>query len=52
MLTVSAAAAKVCPGGCLRGLRGANERAVPETCLDKVGPLKLCTEDLPSESLG
>lgn len=43
MLTVSAAAAKVCPRGCLRGLTGADQRAVPEACLGKFGPLKLGT---------
>lgn len=46
MLTVSAAAAKVCPGGCLGSQAYTGQRAVPGTHLDKIDHSKLCTEDL------
>lgn len=46
MLTVSAAAAKVCSWGCLGGQGDADQWAVPGASLDKYNHLKLCIENL------
>lgn len=46
MLTVSAAAAKVCPGDASGPGEDASQRAVPGASLDKSSHLNLCIEDL------